>query len=148
MKLLLIGNSKTGKTNFMSKYLQNKLDPDSKATILEFGSKCFRFENFIIKFQIWDTTGLERYKTILDAYYRGSSGVFIFYDITDKNSFNCIDIWFKELKRKCEKDAIIIIIGNKSDLEEKRQVTKEEGESKAKQLNAGFFETSALTGEI
>ena len=148
MKLLLIGNSKTGKTNFINKYLKNKFDPDSKATLgVEFGSKCFRFENFIIKFQIWDTAGLERYKTIFDAYYNGSSGVFIFYDITDKNSFNCIDIWFKELKSKCKKDAIIIIIGNKSDLEEKRQVTKEEGESKAKQLNAGFFETSALTGE-
>ena len=132
----------------MSKYLKNEFHEDSKATVgVEFGSKQFTIEGHQIKAQIWDTAGQERYNAITSAYYKGAKGAFVVYDITRKQSFDSVDKWINDLKAAADKKLSIIIIGNKCDLEDQRQVTKEQGEEKAKNSEVAFMETSALSGE-
>ena len=147
-KVVLVGDSFVGKTNIMSKYLKNEFHEDSKATVgVEFGSKQFNIEGHSIKAQIWDTAGQERYKAITSAYYKGAKGAFIVYDITRKNSFDSIDKWISDVTAVADKKISIVLIGNKSDLEDQRQVTKEQGEDKANKLEVAFLETSAFSGE-
>jgi small GTP-binding protein len=147
-KVVLVGDSFVGKTNIMSKYLKNIFQADSKATVgVEFGSKQFNVEGHSINAQIWDTAGQERYKAITSAYYKGAKGAFVVYDITRKESFESIDKWVSDLKASADKKLTVVIIGNKSDLEDQRQVTKEQGEDKANKLQVAFLETSAFSGE-
>ena len=148
IKVILIGDSGVGKTNVMSKFLKNQFMENSKATVgVEFGSKLFIHENHKIKAQIWDTAGQEKYKAITGAYYKGSKGALVIYDITRKETFGNIEKWVNDLKTAGDPKITIIIIGNKSDLADKRQITKEEGEEKAKSFGCAFLETSAFNGE-
>ena len=148
IKVILIGDSGVGKTNIMSKFLKNQFMENSKATVgVEFGSKLFIHENHKIKAQIWDTAGQEKYKAITGAYYKGSKGALVIYDITRKETFANIEKWVNDLKTAGDPKITIIIIGNKSDLADKRQITKEEGEEKAKSFGCAFLETSAFNGE-
>ena len=147
-KIVIVGNTNVGKTNIMNKYLKNHFIPELKNTIgVEFGSKLFNIEGHSIRADIWDTAGQERYKAITRAYYKGSKGAFVVYDITDKDSFDSLDNWVSELSSTASKDINIIIIGNKADLENSRKITKEQGRRKASTLHAAFLETSALSGE-
>ena len=148
IKVILIGDSGVGKTNIMSKFLKNQFLENSKATVgVEFGSKLFIHENHKIKAQIWDTAGQEKYKAITGAYYKGSKGALVIYDITRKDTFVNIEKWVNDLKTTGDPKITIIIIGNKNDLADKRQVTKEEGEEKAKSFGCAFLETSAFSGD-
>ena len=147
-KVILIGDSSVGKTNIMSKYLKNQFNENSKATVgVEFGSKLFKLNGHNIKAQIWDKAGQEKYKAITGAYYKGSKGAFVVYDITRKETFESVDKWINDLKSSGDPKLIIIIIGNKCDLEEKREILKEQGEEKAKSFGCAFLETSALSGD-
>ena len=147
-KVVLVGDSFVGKTNIMSKYLKDEFHEDSKATVgVEFGSKQFTIEGHEIKAQIWDTAGQERYKAITSAYYKGAKGAFVVYDITRKSSFESIDKWVNDLTAAADKKITIVVIGNKSDLEDQRQIPKEKGEEKAAKLEVAFLETSAFSGE-
>ena len=146
-KVVLVGDSFVGKTNIMSKYLKNEFHEDSKATVgVEFGSRQFNIEGHVVKAQIWDTAGQERYKAITSAYYKGAKGAFIVYDITRKESFENVTKWAEQLKSTADKNLTIIIVGNKTDLEDQRQVTSEEGQNKANSLESAFIETSAASG--
>ena len=148
IKVILIGDSGVGKTNIMSKFLKNQFLEDSKATVgVEFGSKLFIQQGHKIKAQIWDTAGQEKYKAITSAYYKGSKGALVIYDITQKETFANIEKWINDLKCKGDPKITIIIIGNKNDLEEKRQISKEQGEEKAKSFGCAFLETSAFSGD-
>ena len=147
-KVVLVGDSFVGKTNIMNKYLKDEFHEDSKATVgVEFGSKQFTIEGHSIKAQIWDTAGQERYKAITSAYYKGAKGAFVVYDITRKSSFESIDKWVNDLTAAADKKITIVVIGNKSDLEDQRQIPKEKGEEKAAKLEVAFLETSAFSGE-
>ena len=147
-KLIIIGDSYVGKTNIMSQYIKKEFNENSKSTIgVEFGNKIIKIDDKIIKAQIWDTAGQERYKSITSAYYKGARGAFIVYDITSKTTFNSVDKWIQDLNLYGDKNLTLLLIGNKSDLEEKRQIKKEVGEEKAKSFGLGFIETSACTGE-
>jgi small GTP-binding protein len=133
-KIVLIGDSGVGKSNILSRYLSDSFSFDSKATVgVEFGSKNIKIEEDIIKVQIWDTAGQERYKSITNAYYKGAKGALLVFDLTRKSSFDSIDKWVTDLKANGDEKISIILIGNKSDLEENRQVTQEEAASKAEQ---------------
>ena len=148
VKIVLIGDSTVGKTNIMSKYLKGQFMESSKATIgVEFHSKIFNHEGHKINAQMWDTAGQEKYKSISASYFKGSKGAFIVYDITKKDTFDSIEKWLNELKLNGDPGIVTFIIGNKNDLEEFRQVSKEEGEEKAKSFQCGFLETSALSGD-
>ena len=146
-KIIIIGDASTGKTNILSKYLNNKFEKDSKATIgVEFGNKIFEIKNSRVNCQIWDTAGQERYKSMTKAFYKGALGALIVYDISKKDTFENVENWITDLKKSSDKKVSIILIGNKNDLEESRQVKKEEGEMKAKEHGIAFLETSALNG--
>ena len=148
LKLVLIGDSGVGKTNILSRYNNNEFSLATQPTVgVEFGNKIIKKENKSIKLQLWDTAGQERYKAITNAFYKGSKGAFVVYDITRKSSFLNIDKWIGELKTNGSEDILIILVGNKSDLEDKREVSTEDGEKKAKQYGIAFCETSALQGK-
>ena len=99
-----------------------------------------------VRIQMWDTAGQEAYRSITRSYYKSAACVFIVYDISDKKSFMDVDIWLRDYRDICFKSVLIYLIGNKSDLEDKRQVTTEEGETFAEENNLKFYETSALNG--
>ena len=148
VKMVLIGDSSVGKTNIMSKFLKNEFREDSRATVgVEFGSKIFNVDKYKVKTQIWDTAGQERYRAVTNAYYKGAKGAFIVYDITRKETFDSVEKWYYDLKNSGDKNLTIMLIGNKSDLENQRQVSKENGEEKAKSFQLAFMEMSALSGE-
>ena len=146
-KLILVGDSYVGKTNIMSQYIKKEFNLNSKSTVgVEFGTKIIKIDDKIVKTQIWDTAGQERYKSITSAYYKGAKGAFIVYDITCKTTFDSVDKWIQDLSMYGDKNITMLLIGNKSDLEDKRQIKKEVGEEKAKEFGLGFIETSACSG--
>ena len=148
VKVIIIGDSSVGKTNIMSRYLKNQFLENSKATVgVEFGAKLFNINGHKIKAQIWDTAGQEKYKAITGAYYKGSKGAFVVYDITRKDTFESIDRWINDLKTTGDTKLNIMIIGNKCDLDHRREVLKEQGEEKSKSFGCAFLETSALSGD-
>ena len=125
VKVIIIGDSSVGKTNIMSKYLKNQFQENSKATVgVEFGAKLFNINGHKIKAQIWDTAGQEKYKAITGAYYKGSKGAFVVYDITRKDTFESIDRWINDLKTTGDPKINIMIIGNKCDLDHRREGLK------------------------
>ena len=147
-KLIIVGDTNVGKTNIMSKYIRDQFNFNSKSTIgVEFGTKIITIENKKIKAQIWDTAGQERYKSITSAYYKGAKGALVVYDITNKFTFDSVDKWVQDLNSYGDKNLTLLLVGNKSDLEEKRQVNKDEGEEKARSFGLGFIETSACSGD-
>ena len=147
-KLVLIGDSGVGKTNILSRYIKNEFSIATKSTVgVEFGSKIIKKEDKTIKLQIWDTAGQERYKSITSAYYKGAKGAFVVYDITRKETFSNIDKWITDLKTNGNEDVFILLIGNKCDLEDRREVFSDEVKKKAEQYKIAFCETSALDGK-
>ncbi len=139
-KIVLIGDSGVGKSNILSRYLTDTFTYDSKATVgVEFGSKSMEIEGNKIKMQIWDTAGQERYKSITNAYYKGAKGALLVFDLTKKTSFENVDKWIVDLKTNGDEQISIILIGNKSDLEEHRQVTQEEATTKAELYRINKF---------
>ncbi len=109
-------------------------------------AKNISVNNRNVKIQIWDTAGQEAFRSITRSYYKSSTCAFIVYDITEKKTFYDVTSWLQDCRDMCYKDILIYLIGNKSDLEEKRQVTQEEGKKFAEENNLVFFETSALNG--
>ena len=143
-KILLLGDSGVGKSSLLLRYTKNEFISDLRSTIgVEFALKYLTVDNFQLKVQIWDTAGMERYRSITNAYYKGARGVIVVYDICRQKSFENVDKWIDDFKSKADDDAVILLIGNKSDLDEKREVSKEEAESKAQKNKFGFMETSA-----
>ena len=146
-KIVLIGDSSVGKTNMLSRYISNEYDPNSQSTIgVELSTKTFTFDKDEVKVQIWDTAGQEKYRSITSSYYKGAQGCLLVYDITRKDTFDNIDKWFSELKSSTNNEINAILVGNKCDLSDKREITIEEAQKKAKLFNVAFMETSALDG--
>ena len=148
-KIIIVGNSGVGKTSITNNAVKNVFFESYKATIgMEIFSLFVKVNHKIIKLQIWDTCGQEIYRSLITNFYRNSSLAVIVYSIDKKTSFKDIDLWLKELRLYSSPDIKIILIGNKSDLEDKREVTYEEG---AKYLEddriMSFYETSAKTGD-
>ena len=148
ISLILIGDTHVGKTNFLTRYMDNKFHEVFISTVgIEREIKGVKIDNKIYKLTIWDTAGQERFKSLPIKYYKGAKGAFVVYDITRKQSFDSVDRWINDLKAAADKKLSVIIIGNKCDLEDQRQVTKEQGEEKAKNNEVAFMETSAFSGE-
>lgn len=145
-KIILIGDSSVGKSSILAKFIRSD-NPisDMKSTIgVEFATKSLNINDKISKLQVWDTAGQERYRAITSAYYRGAVAAILVYDISNRESFNNVRKWICELKDNTDKNIAIILVGNKCDLIEKREVSEIEGVSIAKELKIGFIETSAL----
>ena len=145
IKIIVVGDSGVGKTNLINRFASDKFDTNSKATIgVEFVYKALKINKEVIKVEVWDTAGQERYRAITSSYYNGSKGAIIVYDITNENSFNNIESWMKEVSKKGKSDIQFLLVGNKKDLVNDRQVTEQKGIDKAKELNMHLFEASAL----
>tara|TARA_B100001093_G_C26396225_1_gene829289 strand:- start:40 stop:693 length:654 start_codon:yes stop_codon:yes gene_type:complete len=149
-KIIIIGNTCVGKSSLLLKYTRDIYTSYYEPTIgVDFGTKIVQVPNndnqhIPIKLQLWDTAGQERFRTITQSYYKGTCGVIVVFDLTNKESFKSIENWFKEIDDFCEPDISIILIGNKCDLKELRVVTDEEIENIIKHYNVKYFETSAL----
>ena len=147
-KIIIVGNSSTGKTKIIDRYLKNIFEDNSISTLgFQMYKKEYQIEQDKITVQIWDTAGQEKYSSLTSSYYKSAKGALVVYDITDKESFNKIEKLVDDLKNGCDKNIYIILLGNKIDLEDRRVITKEEGENLAQKLNLGFGEVSAKTGD-
>ena len=145
IKIVIIGDSGVGKTNLLKRFISNSFTQNTKATVgVEFTSKSYKINDQIFKIELWDTAGQERYKSITAVYYKGAKGVLVVYDTTSKTSFDNIDKWLGEIKDKSSEDIKLMIIGNKIDLKEFREVSNEQALNKAKVLGIPLMETSAL----
>lgn len=134
-KVIIIGDSGVGKTNLLSRYTKNFFSFDTKSTVgVEFGAKKVQVNGYNVKTQIWDTAGQERYRSITKTYYQGAKGALLVYDVSKRDTFENINRWINELRMNGDKNLIVIIVGNKSDLTEEREVSTQEGEERAKQL--------------
>ena len=147
-RICLIGNICVGKTSLLARYADNSFKESYANTIgVDFRVITLKYKDIIAKVHIWDTAGNERFKSITINYYRSSHGFIYVYDITSKESFENLDMWINLTNENCGTNAINFLIGNKSDLEKEREVTKEEGEEFAKKYDLIFIETSAKNND-
>ena len=143
-KLLLIGKSAVGKSSLLLRFSDNIFNEVSLPTIgVDFKIRTIDLSGKTVKLQIWDTAGQERFRTITSSYYKGTHGIILTYDITDKQSFKDIENWLTEVEKFANENVIKLLVGNKSDLESSRQVKFEEGKEFADSLGIQFIETSA-----
>uniref|UniRef100_A0A673ZVL4 Ras-related protein Rab-25 n=3 Tax=Salmoninae TaxID=504568 RepID=A0A673ZVL4_SALTR len=144
-KVVLIGESGVGKSNLLSRFTKNEFNHDSRTTIgVEFSTRTVQLDTFTIKAQIWDTAGLERYRAITSAYYRGAVGALLVYDITKHLTYESVERWLKELYDHADPHILVMLVGNKSDLETLRTVPTVEAKEFAEKKGILFMETSAL----
>ena len=119
-----------GKSNLLLRAKDNKFDPDSQVTIgIEFVSKFFKIESdqTYVKAQIWDTAGQERFRSVTGAYYRNAVGALLIYDVTSRSSFESVGRWMKAIREHADPSIVMILVGNKTDLADSRQVKTEDG---------------------
>jgi small GTP-binding protein len=145
LKIVLIGDSGVGKTNLLARFTRDQFNPDSKSTIgVEFATKTLEIESKTVKAQIWDTAGQERYRAITSAYYRGAIGALLIYDVSASLTFQSLSRWLQELRENADSNIVVMLVGNKCDLQELRAVSTEEGVGFARSECLLFIETSAL----
>jgi small GTP-binding protein len=147
-KIILVGDSGVGKSCLSIKASRNYFEDFYSPTVgFEFLTFNVKVEDQNIKLQIWDTCGQEVYRSLISSFYRSASLAIIVYSIDSEESFSNIEKWLNDIKSQSNPNIKIFLIGNKADLEDKRQVTKENGENFFKQNKLSFFtETSAKTG--
>ena len=147
-KYIIIGDAAVGKSNLLLRYAHGQFKPEYQLTIgVEFGAKNVQIRNKTYRIQIWDTAGQENFRSITRAYYKNSVCALVVYDISSRDSFNNVSTWIEDCKNQSPKTITLVLVGNKCDLEEKRDVKKEEGEDLAEKHNMLFYETSALSGK-
>ena len=148
LKILIVGDSGVGKTNFILRFLNNEFNQNYMSTAgIDLKSGSIEIKNKKIRIQIWDTAGQEKYKAITKNLFLKVMGALIVYDITNENSFYNLQSWVSMVKEECGKHMKIVIVGNKSDLDSKRAISKEEVLNYAKEQKVEYIETSSKTGE-
>ena len=150
-KILLLGDTEVGKTSIILMYTKKQITLKHITTIgLDYATKEEKLKDgTIIKLQIWDTAGQERFHAITNKLYKTSNGLILVYDITSLTSFKNINVWLEQIMKenKDEKNIQIILVGNKNDLENERQVSFSDGEKLAQIYGIQFYEVSALKNE-
>jgi len=142
-KILTVGDNGVGKTSFVVKWggdVENPQNVDSR-------SKKLTIDNKHIDCILWDTGGMERFRNITITYYRGAQAVILFYDLTNKDSFENLNVWFGDSERYTNGQAQLFVVGNKLDLEGERMIKEEEITEFCESKNIKHFEASAKTGE-
>lgn len=146
-KLVFLGEQSVGKTSLITRFMYDTFDNSYQATIgIDFLSKTMYLEDRTVRLQLWDTAGQERFRSLIPSYIRDSSVAVVVYDITNRASFQNTSKWIDDVRAERGNDVIIVLVGNKTDLNDKRQVTTDEAEKKAKDYNVMFTETSAKAG--
>ena len=148
-KILLLGDSTVGKTCFLLRYVDDSFLDLHMATIgLDYRLKTLILEEQkIVKIQLWDTAGQDKFRAITRNYYKGASGIILIFDVTNIKSYEDIKKWINEIKEEISEKVSIVLIGNKIDNVQERKISKDQGEKLANEIGVKFFETSAKTGE-
>lgn len=148
MKLIIIGDSSVGKSNLTSRFVDNEFDEIHKTTIgVDFKVKRITVNGKKIKLQIWDTAGQERFKALTSSYYRGSHGVILVFDISCERTFTGLNVWLDDINKHTDVcDIPILLVGNKTDLKESRQVEYKRAKKDAEFNHMLYLETSAKSG--
>lgn len=148
-KILLIGEAGVGKTHLILRYVDNIFEPQMvKVTVQpDVKSKDLTVLDKKVRLRIWDTAGSERFRAINRSFFRNALGVIVVYDVTDRSTFAKVKSWLEEVEVNCDKQPVVILVGNKTDLSEKRQVSTQEGRELAKRHKMMFMEASAKTRE-
>ncbi|XP_066571247.1 ras-related protein Rab-41 isoform X1 [Amia ocellicauda] len=146
-KLVFLGEQSVGKTSLITRFMYDSFDNTYQATIgIDFLSKTMYLEDRTIRLQLWDTAGQERFRSLIPSYIRDSAAAVVVYDIANLNSFQQTSKWIDDVRTERGSDVIIMLVGNKTDLADKRQVSVEAAEKKARELNVMYIETSAKAG--
>ncbi|XP_024359484.1 ras-related protein RABH1e [Physcomitrium patens] len=146
-KLVFLGDQSVGKTSVITRFMYDKFDNTYQATIgIDFLSKTMYLEDRTVRLQLWDTAGQERFRSLIPSYIRDSSVAVVVYDVSNRQSFLNTARWVEEVRTERGSDVIIMLVGNKTDLLDKRQVSIEEGDAKAKEFGVMFIETSSKAG--
>eukprot|EP00270_Netrium_digitus_P005167 TRINITY_DN16727_c0_g1_i1.p1 TRINITY_DN16727_c0_g1~~TRINITY_DN16727_c0_g1_i1.p1 ORF type:complete len:242 (+),score=57.90 TRINITY_DN16727_c0_g1_i1:62-727(+) len=144
-KIVLIGDSAVGKSQLLARFARNEFSLESKATIgVEFQTKTIVVEQKVIKAQIWDTAGQERYRAVTSSYYRGALGALLVYDVSRRMSFDHCGRWLDELRAHADSNIFVMLVGNKADLADRRQVSTADAKEFAEKNDVAFIEASAL----
>jgi len=145
-KLVLIGDSGVGKSCLLLRFADDNFTDSYISTIgVDFRFRTITIDKKTVKLQIWDTAGQERFRTITSAYYRGADGIIMVYDVTSQESFDHVEEWLSEVDRYANENTSKLLLGNKADLIDDRQVAEETAHKFAEKLNIPFLETSAKT---
>ena len=148
LKYIIIGDEEVGKSNLLSHYIDDRFTSEYQSTIgVEFRAKNVVIRNTTYRIQMWDTSGKENFRSITRAYYKNSVCALVVYDISSRDSFNNVSTWIEDCRNNSSEKIFMVLIGNKSDLADKRQVSTEEGRELAEKYEMRFYETSAKTGE-
>jgi len=143
-KVLLLGNSDVGKSSLLLRYVDSVWNDAFVPTIgVDFKVKTLTINEKKVKMQIWDTAGQERFRTVVSTYFRGAHGILLLYDVTNRDSFKNLESWLIEIEKNAKEKVLKILIGNKCDLGEDREITIEEGKAFALRNGMEFMETSA-----
>ena len=144
-KILILGDSKVGKSCFLTRYADKTYQEDYLSTIgMDYKIKNYELENGnIIRLYIWDTAGQDRFRSITSNYYKGADGIILIYDITKQETFNNVRNWITSIKEEAPAKVVLILVGNKVDDEKNRAVQQSEGEKIADEYNLPFLECSA-----
>lgn len=149
LKVVLVGDTKVGKSCVLSRFVQGTFDRNMPATIgAAFLTKVVTTSSGPVRLQLWDTAGQEKFRSLAPMYYRSSSVALMVYDVTSRESLESLDDWASEIQDKAPHNIKFVVIGNKCDLTEERVISTEMGKNVAQQLGATLFgETSAKSGE-
>lgn len=148
LKIVLVGHTNVGKTCIVRQATTGVFSEDSAPTLgASYVSKLTNVNGTDVRLQIWDTAGQERYKGMTPMYYRGAQTALIVYSVTDSESFDSVDGWLSSLRENAEPNITLFLLANKCDCEGERTVSREQGQEKAKQMGAHFYEVSAKTGD-
>ncbi|PIA14288.1 small GTP binding protein RAB6A [Coemansia reversa NRRL 1564] len=146
-KLVFLGEQGAGKTSVITRFMYDMFDTTYQATIgIDFLSKTMYLEDRTVRLQLWDTAGQERFRSLVPSYIRDSSVALVVYDITNREGFAQTSKWIDIVHAERGNDVLIVLVGNKADLKDGREVATKEGEDKARDLNVMFMETSAKSG--
>ena len=144
-KVILVGDSGVGKTCLLSMYVKGIIEQTIPTIAVEFCTKEIElYDGTKIKVQLWDTAGEERFKSLAMTYYRKAYGILLLFDVTKKSSFMASKNYLEEVRINSDKKCVIYLVGNKIDLADEREITKEEAENFAKKENIKYIETSAV----
>ena len=150
-QILIIGDSSVGKTSIITRYTNGTFKEEYLGTVgLDYYTKEEIIDNKTIRVKLWDTAGQERFRSLTQNYFRNAEGVLLTFDLTSNESFDSLKEWINSIKKNMESQNIyipLVIIGNKLDMEELREIKKEDAEKFANENNYKYFETSAKTGE-
>ena len=144
VKIAIIGDSAVGKTSAIIRFAENYYEDYFEPTIgVEFFSKRMSIDNKKYKIHIWDLAGQERFKCIVNTYYRTAQGIILAFDITSSNSFKSLEKWIRDVDTYAVDNVCLILVGMKSDLDRRRTVSREKAEKLADALNVKYYEISA-----